>query len=345
MLENINMMERFYRVFAASKIAWSEELQSWIVLDPKYVSDILRSPNFEVVEHQKRLSEFGAARNLDLASLNAVLSHVPLSHNGPEHRKLRRSMAEQIQKNLGAALSKYSDSVREKLTCIFSLKKTVELNEELFLPCTAKLFSELGELDAELLAQNFCTEASATQVFGLREPISDKRLKMMNEHVLNLSGQKTSLSESDLTPLATAIVGAETFHGSIIRSFISEMAKNRNTLLSAIHFSERLPSSDLPFIVRVAINDCMIHDMKIEKGLQYTLYLGSLEAGRLDLFFAAGKHACLGKTVTEMAWNVLTKELNQHDRIVDILEIEYRDPDYVFTLPKKIVAQVRNEEN
>jgi cytochrome P450 len=342
MFKNTSIMENFHRSHLSEKPDWSRELNGWVVVNQKYVERILRSKSFDVVEHKKVIQNYSREMELDLNDLASILDFVPLSQQGQAHSDTRRKMAVQIQARSARALEAFQAAASSLLSKALVPNSTFDICKQVFNPLTVKMLSALTDVPEETLGANFPTAVSAIQVFGARQPMSSKRLALMNAHVINIGGCQRGTSEGETLSRVTAVLGAEPLHGSLVLSFASQILKNPGKPLSKIDFPGQLPSSDLPFIERVATEDCMIDDLQIAKGSKWFLYLGSYENERRETFFGAGKHLCLGKPFSEKAWNVLTRELLRHDMIVDILDISFRDFDFVFSFPSHVQVSVRS---
>ena len=115
--------------------------------------------------------------------------------------------------------------------------------------------------------------------------------------------------------VATAVLGAEPLHGSLVLSFINQILQNSGKPLCGIEFPGQLPNSDLPFIERMATEDCMIDDLQMQKGTKWVLYLGSFENERREIFFWRREHCPWESRLTEKVWKILAAELQRsgHD--------------------------------
>lgn len=342
MYTNTSMMEQFFRANRSDKLIWSEDLSAWVVTNQEYVGQILRSQFFNVIEHKKTVESYASELGLDLGKLASILDFVPLVHNGQTHSDVRRNAAVRIQERSAQAIEAFQAAATSLLDKALAPNSSFDICREVFNPLTVKIISVLSDISEETVGANFPAPVSALQVFGLRQPISSKRLAQMNTHVVNVGGCQRNASESEQMSVAAAVVGSEPLHGSLVLSFVNQVLKNPGKPLSKIDFPEHLPRSDLPFVERVATEDCVIDDLQIEKGSKWVLYLGTFENERRETFFGAGRHSCLGKPLSERAWKVLTSELQRHDRIIDILEVSFRDFDFVLSFPLQVQVCVRS---
>ena len=340
--ENTSIMEHFYRAHRSEKPDWSNVLNGWVVLNQKYVGQILRSRFFDVVEHKKVIETYARESGLDLSELATLLDYAPLSQNGQAHSDVRRKVAVRIQERSAQAVQAFEMAAASLLDKTLVPNTSFDICRQVFNPLTVKMLAALSGIPEETLGANFPAPVSAIQVFGVRQPISSKRLAQMNAHVANIGRCQRDAGESEAISLTTAVLGAEPLHGSLVISFVNQVLKNAGKSLGEIEFPDQLPSSDLPFVERVAMEDCVIDDLQIDKGSKWYLYLGSFENERRETFFGAGKHLCLGKPLSEKVWKVLTSALRRHGVIVDILEVSFRDFDYVFSFPSKVQVSVRS---
>jgi len=342
MYKNISKMEEFFRAQRSAEPEWSPGLNAWVVMNQDQVGKILRSRFFDVVEHKKVVQAYAHDFGLELNELSSVLDYVPLSQNGQPHSEVRRKVAVQIQERSARAVAAFQMAASDLLEKALVPNSSIDMCKQVFVPLTVKMLTALTDIPEETLNANFPMVVSASQVFGLRQPISAKRLKQMNVQAVNFGSCRRDGSEREAMSVATAVLGAEPLHGSLVLSFMNQILQNSGKPLSGIEFPGQLPNSDLPFIERMATEDCMIDDLQIEKGTKWVLYLGSFENERRENFFGAGKHLCLGKPFTEKVWKILAAELRRHDMIVDILEVSFRDFDYVFSFPSQVQVSVRS---
>ena len=341
MYTNTSMMEQFFRANRSDKLIWSEDLNAWVVTNQEYVGKILRSRLFNVVEHKKTVENFANELGLDLSELASILDFVPLVQNGQAHSDVRRKAAVRIQERSAQAIEAFQAAASSLLDEALVPNSSFDICKQVFSPLTAKMISVLSDIPEEIVGANFPAPVSALQVFGLRQPISSRRLAQMNAHVATAGGCQRHARESEQMSVAAAVVGSEPLHGSLVLSFVNQVLKNPGKPLGKIDFPEHLPRSDLPFVERVAMEDCVVEDLQVAKGSKWVLYLGTFENERRETFFGAGRHLCLGKPLSEKVWKVLTSELQRHDKIVDILEVTYRDFDFVLSFPSQVQVSVK----
>lgn len=342
MYQNTSMMEQFFRTHRSEKLFWSEDLKAWVVTNQGYVGQILRSRSFNVVEQKKNVENYASELGLDLSKLASVLDFVPLVHNDQLHSDVRRKAAVRIQERSAKAIEAFQAAASGLLDKALTPNSSFDICKLVFNPLTVKMISALSDIPEERVGASFPAPVSALQVFGLRQPISRRRLEQMNAHVVNVGGCQRHAGESEQMSVAAAVIGSEPLHGSLVLSFVNEVLKNPGKPLSKIDFPEHLPRSDLPFVERVATEDCMIDDLQVNKGSKWVLYLGTFESERRETFFGGGRHLCLGKPLSERAWKVLTSELQRHDRIIDVLEVSFRDFDFVLSFPSQVQVSVRS---
>ncbi|HUQ36011.1 MAG TPA: hypothetical protein VM144_06485 [Aestuariivirga sp.] len=342
MYTNTSMMEQFYRNHRSDKPVWSEGLSAWVITNQEYVGQILRSQFFNVIEHKENVENNAEELGLDLSELATILDAVPLAHNGQVHSDVRRKAAVRIQERSGKTVEAFQAAAPTLFDKALAPNSSFDICQQVFNPLSVKMIAALSDIPEETVGANFPVPVSALQVFGLRPPISSRRLAQMNAHVISVGGCRRYANETEQMSVVTAVLGSEPLHGSLVLSFVNQVLKNPGKPLSKIDFPEHLPRSDLPFVERVATEDCMINDLQVAKGSKWILHLGTFEDDRRETFFGAGRHLCLGKPMSEKIWKVLTAELRRHDRIVEILEVTFRDFDFVLSFPSQVQVSVRS---
>ena len=187
---------------------------------------------------------------------------------------------------------------------------------------------------------------SPSQVFD--RTLSVNRRKSLNRRIGRLleDAKANIASEAPVLDAALVVVGADSLLGSAIESFVGEVRRHTGKRLSDMDWSEKLSSTAVPYVERVATRPCQVAGTEIEPGQRIRLYLDAFERGGAearDFFFGAGRHVCLGKSISTQVWQILTSLFRDVDCRVSIDAVSYRPSDYVFNVPDSVKVTVHDD--
>lgn len=176
-------------------------------------------------------------------------------------------------------------------------------------------------------------DVSISQVFD--KSLSVNRRKLLN----NVIGQIYTSAVQDFAVdkasmrVAMMILGTDPLLGSIGESFILSISSNPKKSMNEINWSEKLPITGVPYVERIANKSAVVSHIHVLKDQRIRVYLDAFKSNGSDyhdLYFGAGRHVCLGRAVSQQAWQILTSKFKTIGKNVSILQVRYRPSDYVF---------------
>jgi cytochrome P450 len=327
------------RADGAVGLWWSDGQACWMATDPDIILAIFKDKAFEVTDYEGETFKIIDELGVDLSAMARVARHLPLAKEGCAHSALRKQMAITLAKNSPGALLAVERSIQSRVACAFARFTHFDLVEVVLAPLVNELVSALGGVRvAERLGKT-----SPSQMFD--KTLGLNRRKAINQQIGDLYGASNpngghlgASSEADVE-VALAVLGFDALLGTLGESFLHEIRSNPGNLLSEIEWSESVPVTGVPYVDRIANRSVAIGGVHIEGGERVRLYLNApIDSGsnHQDFFFGAGRHACLGRSVSQTAWRLLTANLGTVQMRAIITKVDYRQPDNVFNCPISI---------
>ena len=334
-----------FKIYASSNgIDWSDELEAWMIFDPGLILSVLQSEDFKVSMSSEEIAALGQKLKVDLSAIEQVTDHMPVAHEGHVHSCLRKSMALLIGKNSDAALHSFRAYLSNRAETIFATEGNADLFRHLLAPGVAILMSALCELDLAPMNE----ELAPSQI--LDRLLSANRRKLINNKIAKImdAGRDKHPGENIALRTAMAVLGSDTLLATLSENLIYALERNPDSLLSEICWEVNFILTGAPYIERTAIKNVLLQDARILPGQRLRLYLdvfGMSNAIPGDSYFGVGKHACLGRSISLKVWNILTTSLSRYKKRVELREVIYRKPDYMFRFPSSIKVCIHNEQH
>jgi len=328
---------KFYN--SADPLFWSDELNCWITCDPSTIIFILKSNDFEVINYKKETVRLAHGLGADLFATANILGSIPLTQEGDSHAALRKQMAVELNQKSAAGPRELDCFAQAKISEKFDKNEKFDIASEIFAPFVAMLTSELSGI----CAAHFNGDVSLSQVFD--KCLSVNRRKLLNNVIdkMYTSAVQGSAADKASMRVAMMILGTDTLLGSIGESFIYSISTNPKKSMSEINWSEKLPITGVPYVERIANKSTVVSRIDVLKDQRVRVYLDAFRSEGSDyedLYFGAGRHVCLGRAVSQQAWQMLTSKFKKIGKNVSILQVRYRTSDYVFNCPISIEVSV-----
>ncbi len=321
-------------------IFWSGELKCWITCDADTIVSILKDRDFTVINYNKETANISQALGVDFRATEKLLDHVPFAHEGKCHAALRKDMAVEISERADAALKEFTRFCSTRVSALFDASNSFNIASELFAPGVFNLMSELSGVCLETHES-----VSPTQVFD--RSLSVNRRKQINrqiESIFELADRSFPPGVAGLRS-AMLVLGSDSLLGSLSESFCYEIARNTGKRMSDIAWEERIPVTAVPYVERTAANAVEIGGARIKENQRIRLYLDAFSSqgpAGFDHYFGTGRHGCLGKAMSQKAWQILTSELGRIEKKIRISKMEYRGADYLFNFPAIVDVSVQD---
>ena len=331
-----SILRRFHdqqeAIVSHAGISWVDGLKSWVVLSEDLARELLRSPDIVVYDRYSDMCAMSAAKGIRIDSLLEALQQAPLCRNGAGHMASRKEFAQRLQARTDAAVAAFDVIARDRLAELCAAGGTADLFDGLLLPAMAGVVEELGGSDIHGIDIRLF---SPSQIFGIGQKLSGPRLQQIEAHVAS-SGAQTDGSGS---ALAMTLFAGDPTLGSLGETLIELIGAHPGERLSDIDWPARFTRTCLPFADRSAAEHMEVAGARIRKGDRIAIYLGSFQAEG-SLHFGSGAHTCLGKSIAEQLWTKLRSALKARDERMEIVGVAYREADFAFTMPIKIMSRI-----
>lgn len=323
-------------------LLWSEQLGFWITANRELILSILGDRRFAVIDLKNEARRLSRRLGFDLSATEDLFDRLPLGHEGPEHAEKRRNAALVIKKSSDNALKHFAESIGEKVHNAFENYRAINIVSEVLSPSVRELMFALSRvrMDAQDEAD------SLSQIFdGM---LSVNRRKFLNKRIAAALARHSTECPIDDVTLRTGLsfVGADSILGTLTESFIYEIGKNAGKRMSQIVWNDKIPMTGVPYVERITTETVVVAETQIEKGQRIRLYLDAFQPDypdHLDPYFGPGRHMCLGKALSQNAWQILTAALGGIDKTVRVINVEYRKADFLFNAPKIVEVAIDND--
>lgn len=306
------------------------------IFDGNLITKILKSRDFDVLSPVAAYKKLEDHTGLDFGAVTTSMDAMPLFVDGERHRELRAEMA----KIMGKDRPLQSKVLASKADSIFSNyvrpNGAIDFVTDLTLPLYHALTKVLVGVDwtETFLSDDYPRLLDPVQSLNSRKALNASLVEALDRH------KDDGVSAE--TIMALVMLGHDTFVGAIALSLWLTIEHNQGKMLSEIDWPMTLPATSAPFVDRVAARDCEIAGYKISKGKRLRMVLDAIsEYGPLeqhDLIFGKGVHSCIGRSISENSWKMLTEKLSSFDMYARASSLEIRKPDSVFYYP--IVSKV-----
>ena len=310
-----------------------------MVFDVNVINQILRSEDFRVSWSKDDVVALEERLRIELPGISSVADFMPVAHEGAAHASLRKAMALTINEAQESALSVFGEYTDRRIAEVFDCGEPFDFIQDVLAPASSKLMAQLSGICLAPLNGELAPPQMLDRLLNVkRRKLIDKQIcELLAAALENAPRGKAGIQ------VAIAILGSDSLLGSIAESFINEISSNPGKLLSEIVWSEKLTSSAVPYIERKTVRSTTVDGKVIGEGHRIRLYLDVFKfrsEDQQDAYFGAGKHACLGRLISQRAWRILSSCLKEITKRIEIQDIEYRQTDFMFNFPSSIKVAI-----
>jgi cytochrome P450 len=324
----------------AGPLKWDTDLNCWCVFSPKLIADISRRIEFHVVNYPNAVQTIMDRTGINLSATRSVFDEIPLAHEGETHATLRRKMAHVITDYEELAVASFRRKLDELASDIFSPNKTVDLVDDFFAPLFDSLVTKLigtavsREVAPESISQIFDKTLSLNRRLSI-----EKQLRALVE---NMEDNHNALHVAPRAAVALMVLGNDALIGSLSCSLHAILNINSGVEFCQIDWPQLIPFTGVPYIERIAMESLIFGAHHIRKGDRVRLYFDAcsklVDSPEEILYFGTGRHACLGRRMSQRVWKVLVDNLRQKKIRGCVDNFGFRSNDYVFNYPTRFVG-------
>lgn len=270
--------------------------------------ELILSPGFRTYSMADKYRELSRRMDLDFSATIRLLEHLPIFMDGPFHADVRKAMAKQISRTQGCQFRAVADVVDRVVAAQCNPGQRVDLVEDFSRPIWRAISNAIVPRDAlELqLTDDIPGLFFATLSVRARLDIEARLKSFLETHRHDQQDQ--------LILLCLAVLGARPFLGSIALSLYHVMEANAGKRLSDMDWPEIFPQSALRYVDRIhgGIDGSVVAGFGKDERVRCVTQSPDWTAleNRQGLF-GFGSHTCIGKSVSEKTWKMITARLSQ----------------------------------
>ena len=319
---------------------WSQELNRWMCTNPDTIKLILNDANYAV--HDYKIDAILERFNFELQHVAKLVAYFPIAKNGEAHKTIRKRAALEILKNSDDALKAFTSTLDSKMKLLAS-NQSADLVKDILKP----------SLIASLLVLSGINNLAPSISFDSLSQILDETMSLNKRIKINkiiseiLSALPENMSEDDkYFRISLLALGSDSLIGTITESVAYILSKNQDKLCSDIVWDAEIPSTGVPVIERMSINDNLMDGVHVLSGQRVRLYLDSAGYQQSEapsyaqLYFATGVHTCLGMPIGRKIWDIVKSRFEKVAKKLIIQAAEYRSPDNVFNIYESIKVDI-----
>ncbi len=327
-----------------SGISYDPALHRWIIDSVSLATDVLGDPRFLTADYEGVCAHMAKAGK-PVENLALAYANIPLCHDGERHRTLRRSMSEHLAAKRKQMLPELGALVANHISP-FGRPGKVEVMAEVLAPLVDDFMGRLIEAvigDAKALA---ALSPAFDHLMGERKMLqTDAEIAKVRATIQ--AGLPADRQDAEGRHLALLMLGRDPLLGTLGESFRHVFEKESGKPLAGIEFPVMPPETGVPYIERLASEDCRLAGVEIVAGARLRILLQAYcycEEEREHLrIFGVGSHACLGRLLALDLWRELTRQLVCLPTRVVFERAAPRTTDYVFTCPQSLHIEVLHD--
>ena len=321
----------------APAVTFDKSLRSWVVIDPALAIEALSDDRFAVVDYAAATRALAEAGGVPLDNAAFALRHIPIASDGATHVENRRSAGQHLAAQRQDIERAVSDAVARNLSA-FERPGELEVVGEVLIPLVNEIIGAIVGVEISPDEPASDTSRVFDRLLGLRRHQEIDR-KIGNDRKRLRQQMWPNLSQSDQgTRLALWVLGYDATLGTLGESLRYCFETANGERLNAIAFPSNPPETGVPYLARIATEDCRLGGEAIRKGdrlrviLQTSAY--SEDPKQQGRIFGAGAHACLGRPLSLEIWRLITEQLGTINLRLDYLDSALRDHDHLFACPE-----------
>jgi cytochrome P450 len=325
-------------------IFFDPTLNRWIVDSAPLAADVLGDQRFLTSDYEGVCRHMAAAGQ-PVESLALAYANIPLCHDGERHRALRRSMSEHLAARRKEIVPDIAAIIAPHLAPLAQPGK-VEVMTGILAPVVDAFLGRIVDVVVEDKQALAALSPAFDHAMGARKLVqTDGEIGKVREAIRR--SLPDDRQDAEGRHLALLMLGRDPLLGSLGESLrhIFETGSGRST--AEMDFASAPPETGVPYIERIAGEDCRIAGVEIPRGERLRIMLQAFsysqeERDRLRIF-GVGTHACLGRPLALDLWKAMTDMLRAMAIRIRYEGSTPRTTDYVFTCPRYLNIEVLND--
>jgi cytochrome P450 len=335
---------RAYYETAAAEPVFDPVTKAWIVKNPAACERILNSPDVRPDNFAENYAVLEKHLGLDFSNTKAALRYIPLCLHAEDHVKTRRLIAA----HLAAEKDRLSAWVTNNLPShlkVLEQEGEIELVRDVLEPLVFDVMEIVTDVPAPVARRCKTTSVLFDKASGPRKrQRAEAEVAQLHDIIRSKLGPDAS-DDAVGVRLALAVVGRDSFLGTLGASLHHVLTANQGRRLDEIDYPPTPPETGVPFVERIAVQSFEDVDTRFKTGDRIRLYLQSFaytgsvrDRARI---FGQGSHLCPGKSLSLAVWGAITKRLAQIPLHADVTSYAVRTDDYVFLCADHLNMRLR----
>lgn len=334
----------FYRNKSMGDPFFDPRTKTWIVTDPSDCRQLISSGKLQPATYAEDYRLLSQRFNINFSALVFAFSYIPLCQHGDRHARSRRMASEFLAARRTVVAERIPEVTARHLSA-FKRAGNLEVMSDAIEPMILEYICLIAGIEVEAVHE--CRHASLifdrSSGLNKRQAMETEIAALKKAIVLHL-GEGAPEDEVGLR-LAYVILGMDPLKGMLGESLHAIFESNAGRKLTEIRFPKLPTETGVPFIERIVVIPFGFKDVAFKPGDRVRIFLQSFAAEPSDLsrssFFGAGRHTCLGRSLSIEIWNGVTSFLSEIPLRASVLSYAPRTSDYVFTCPEELVVEVR----
>ena len=284
-----------------------ESMRLQKVENARLAKEIVLSPHFRMYSMADRYRELVARTGLDFSASIRLMEYLPVFIDGEHHVRIRKAMARRVSQTQKCQYASCAEALASVIHR-FADESEVELVEDFAQPIWRAISASIMPRTPETLRL-------IDDIPNLFSPIlSIKRRFEINQRIEAFQRNTGEEEEDELILLCLTTLEMRPFVGTLSLSIYDLVGSNAGKSFAEVEWPETFPVSSLRYVDRIALCDVSVGGRHFSAGervrcfTQHVKYSREENAGSL---FGFGSHTCLGKSVSERVWKLVTATLSK----------------------------------
>lgn len=308
-----------------------------VVSDYQVSRKVIASRDFSTFRMADEYRLLAARLGHDFSASIALLDRLPTFMEGADHKRVRRAMARKNDTNKVRQLAAVERFLQDFAKRELRPDNTIDLMSDFALPLY-RAFS-LGAKSADRLPPGiFDVVQRFPALFAANTPLKERYA--IDAALVALTADAEG-DDDIFDDLALLVLGIYPLTGGLALTLHATFAEQAGASLSAIDWPTRFATSALHYVDRICVQDALVAGQAFTTGERVRCMVQVPEWGHElnhGMTFGTGAHTCLGRTISEFVWTMVTRRFAEHDVFARAEELTLKPNGEPFELPSRAIV-------